>query len=261
MCKVIAIANQKGGVGKTTSSVNIGAGLTAKGKKVLHVDLDPQGSLTICLGHDPEKLTNTIAELIDGMIRRQPVLSAQDCIIVNDEGLELLPSNIGLSMVENAIVTATSREYIVKRLLEPLRPYYDYIILDCLPSLGMLTINALTACDSVIVPIQAQYLSLKGFELLMNTISMVKEETNPRIEIAGILITMYNSTTLSKDVRKALIETYGSTSIPVFNTAISSSIKAAEQSTSGKSIYLYKPNSKTAIEYEQLVREVLDNGI
>lgn len=257
MCKVIAIANQKGGVGKTTSAVNIGAGLVNNGKRVLLIDLDPQGSLTTCLGFDPDELENSISVLIDAMIRRAPVPDVRSFIVCNGEGVELLPANISLSVIDNAIVTATSREYIIKKLVDPLRPYYDYVILDCLPSLGMLTINALTAADSVIVPIQAQYLSLKGFELLLNTISMVKAETNPRITIDGILITMYNSSTsLSRDVKSAIHSTYGK-SIPIFNSVISTSVKAAEQSIVGKSIFLYKKNSKTAQEYDSVVLEVL----
>lgn len=259
MCKVIAIANQKGGVGKTTSSVNIGAGLVNKGKKVLFFDLDPQGNLTTCLGFEPDELENTLSILIDAMIRRTPLPNIQDYIIRNDEGLELVPANISLSIIETAIVTATSREYIIKKLIDQLRPYYDYIILDCNPSLGMLTINALTAADSVIVPIQAQYLSLKGFELLLNTISMVQTETNPRIVIDGILITMYNSTTsLSRDVKRAIYNNYGE-SIPIFSSVISYAVKAAEQSIAGKSIFNYNNDSKTAAEYASVVLEVLSH--
>lgn len=261
MCKIIAITNQKGGVGKTTSAVNIGVGLVNRGKKVLLIDLDPQGSLTTCLGFEPDELEFTISILIEKMIKREPLPPIQDFILRSSEGVDLLPANISLSVVENSIVTATSREYIVKKLIDPLRLHYDFIIIDCLPSLGMLTINALTAADSVIVPIQAQYLSLKGFELLLNTISMVKEETNPRIEIDGILITMYNSQTcLSKEIKEEIHQNYGP-NIPIFESVISASIKAAEQSVIGRSIFGYKKNSKTAKEYEEVVMEVLQRNV
>lgn len=262
MGKIIAVSNQKGGVGKTTSTLNIGAGLVRKGKKVLLLDLDPQGSLTTCMGFEPSELENTIAVVIDSFIRRSPITDIQS-LIMDVDGLDLLPSNITLSVVENAIVTATSREYILKKILAPLKAQYDYILIDCLPSLGMLNLNALTACDSVLVPIKAQFLDLKGFELLLDSINLVKEETNPDIVIEGIVLTMYDERLkLAKKVSDAIDRAYGGTdliegAVKIFNTRISTSTKAAEASVTGKSIFEYDKSCKTAGEYERLVMEVL----
>jgi chromosome partitioning protein len=262
MGKIIAVSNQKGGVGKTTSTLNIGAGLVQKGKKVLLLDLDPQGSLTTCMGFEPSELENTIAVVIDSFIRRSPISEIQS-LIMDVDGLHLLPSNITLSVVENAIVTATSREYILKKILAPLKAQYDYILIDCLPSLGMLNLNALTACDSVLVPIKAQFLDLKGFELLLDSINLVKEETNPDIVIEGIVLTMYDERLkLAKKVSDAIDRAYGGTdliegAVKIFNTRISTSTKAAEASVTGKSIFEYDKSCKTAGEYERLVMEVL----
>lgn len=262
MGKIIAVSNQKGGVGKTTSTLNIGAGLVQKGKKVLLLDLDPQGSLTTCMGFEPSELENTIAVVIDSFIRRSPISDIQS-LIMDVDGLHLLPSNITLSVVENAIVTATSREYILKKILAPLKAQYDYILIDCLPSLGMLNLNALTACDSVLVPIKAQFLDLKGFELLLDSINLVKEETNPDIVIEGIVLTMYDDRLkLAKKVSDAIDRAYGGTdliegAVKIFNTRISTSTKAAEASVTGKSIFEYDKSCKTAGEYERLVMEVL----
>lgn len=262
MGKIIAVSNQKGGVGKTTSTLNIGAGLVQKGKKVLLLDLDPQGSLTTCMGFEPSELENTIAVVIDSFIRRSPISDIQS-LIMDVDGLHLLPSNITLSVVENAIVTATSREYILKKILAPLKTQYDYILIDCLPSLGMLNLNALTACDSVLVPIKAQFLDLKGFELLLDSINLVKEETNPDIVIEGIVLTMYDDRLkLAKKVSDAIDRAYGGTdliegAVKIFNTRISTSTKAAEASVTGKSIFEYDKSCKTAGEYERLVMEVL----
>ena len=263
MGKIIAISNQKGGVGKTTSTLNIGAGLASKGKKVLLLDLDPQGSLTTCMGYEPSELENTIAQLIDAFIRRRAIDDLEP-FIIDVEGLHLLPSNITLSVVENAIVTATSREYILKKILAPLKEEYDYILIDCLPSLGMLNLNALTACDSVMVPIKAQFLDLKGFELLLDSINLVKAETNPAIGVEGIVLTMYDDRLkLAKKVSEAVQQAYGSSvsgspgGIRIFETRISTSTKAAEASATGQSIYDYDKGSKTAHEYERLVTEVM----
>jgi len=266
MGKIIAVSNQKGGVLKTTSTHNIGAGMVRQGKKVLLVDLDPQGSLTTCMGYEPSELEHTIAQFIDLSIRRTPVTDLSSYIIDVD-GLHLLPSNITLSVVENAIVTATSREYILKKILAPLKEQYDYILIDCLPSLGMLNLNALTACDSVVVPIKAQFLDLKGFELLLDSINLVKAETNPNICIEGIVLTMYDDRLkLAKKVSHAVESAYGSGegcelgTIRIFETRISTSTKAAEASVVGKSIYDYDKDGKTAQEYERLVTEVLTVG-
>ncbi len=258
MGKIIAVFNQKGGVGKTTTTMNVAAGLRDMGKNVLAIDLDPQGSLTTCFGFEPAEMEKTISQLLEALIRRAPVESISD-YIVEKNGMSLIPANITLSVTDVGIVTATAREYLLQKLLLGIKDEYDYILIDCLPSLGMLAINALTAADSIIVPIKAQYLDIKGFELLLSTLNLVKEETNRKLSVAGIVITMYDSRIkLAKQVAEALHDTYGSLGIKIFNTIISQSTKAAEASIEGKDIYAYSKDSKTSSEYAALTQEVLE---
>lgn len=261
MGRIITVTNQKGGVGKTTSTINIAAGLASAGKKVLTVDLDPQGSLTAALGYIPEQIENTTADLISALIRRDPIekYDIYDHIIQCGE-IFLLPANITLSVIDLAIVTATAREYLVSKMLNMIKSDFDYIIIDCLPSLGMLTINALTAADSVIVPIEAQDLAVKGFNLLRDTIELVQSETNHELKIEGVFLTKYNNQLkLAREMLKNTLYICENENIRMFNTKISTSTDAATASFVGKNIFQYKPGSKTATEYGQLVKEILEN--
>ena len=258
MAKVIAVANQKGGVGKTTTSVNLGIGLAKQGKKVLAIDSDPQGSLTASLGwREPNKLTSTLSTVMTKILQEIPV-DNREGILKHNEGVDILPANIELSGIEMTLVTAMSRETILKQYIDILSDDYDYIILDTCPSLGMLTLNALSAANSVIIPVQAQYLSLKGLEQLLQTIAKVKRKINPNLTIEGILITMTDTrTNYNKDIITLLSETYKD-KIRIFCNNIPQSVRASEISVDGVSIYTHAPNSKVALAYESLTREVLN---
>lgn len=254
--KIIAICNQKGGVGKTVTTVNLGIGLARQGKRVLLVDVDAQGSLTASLGYQqPDRLDETLATVLGKIIEDKPVTPGEG-IIHQEEGVDLLPANIELSGLEVTLVNTMSRETILREYLNTIRDQYDVILLDCCPSLGMLTINALTAADAVIVPLQAHYLSLKGMEQLMRTIGRVKRQLNPDLEISGILITMADlRTTYSREIVELLRKTYGS-KLKIFDTIIPQSIRAAETSAEGKSIFLHDPSGKVSAAYQALTMEV-----
>ena len=255
--KITAICNQKGGVGKTVTTVNLGIGLAREGKKVLLVDVDPQGSLTASLGYQhPDQLEGTLADVLGFIITDKPVLPGMG-IIHQAEGVDLLPANIELSGLEVTLVNTMSRETILRDYLNSVRDRYDVILLDCCPSLGMLTINALAAADEVIIPAQAHYLSLRGMEQLIRTISNVKRKINPALEIAGILITMADMrTNYSREIIELLRNTYGS-KLRIFDSIIPLSIRAAETSAEGRSIYLHDPAGKVSAAYTALTQEVL----
>ena len=260
MCKVIAVTNQKGGVGKTTTTVNLGIGLAKLGKKVLLIDSDPQGSLTISLGYrEPDELDITLADLVTEVVEEKEI-SFSEAILHHMEGIDFIPANIELSALEVNLVNVISREYMLKCLIDKVRDKYDVIIIDCMPSLGMLTINALVAADSVLIPVQAGFLSVKGLEQLIKTIGRIQKRINKGLAIEGILLTMVDSrTNYARDVAQLVYDTYSGI-VPVFETTIPMSVRAAEISAEGSSIYEYDPKGKAAVAYKALTEEVACRG-
>ena len=259
MCKIIAIANQKGGVTKTTTTVNLGIGLAKQGKRVLLVDADAQGSLTASLGYvEPDSMEVTFPTVLEKLAQDEEV-SKSEGILAHEEGISLMPCNIELSAFEVSMVNMMRREYIIRQYTDLVKEDFDYILLDCMPSLGMVTINALTAADSVIIPVQAAYLPVKGLEQLIKSIGMVKKHLNSRLGIEGILVSMVDGRTrFSKDIIELLDNTYGE-AVNIFQARIPMSVRAAECSAEGVSIYKHDPKGKVAAAYEELTREVLAN--
>ena len=313
---IIAVVNQKGGTGKTTTTENLGVGLALEGKKVLLVDTDPQASLTVSLGNPcPDDLSPTLSDLMGKIMMENPItpdegilhhpegvdlvllidadpqgdlttcLGWQDTdnlgitlatkltdvinetmndptvgILHHDEGVDLIPANLELSAMEFNLVNAMSRETALRNYLSEVKEKYDYILIDCMPSLGMVTINALSAADSVIIPVQAQYLPAKGMTQLVQTISRVKKRINPGLKIDGMLLTLVDSrTNLAKSTVEALRENFGS-QIKMYRTYIPIAVKAAETSSKGKSIFAYEPGSTVSKAYTEFTKEVLADG-
>ena len=258
--KIIAVVNQKGGTGKTTTTENIGIGLVNEGKKVLLIDMDPQGSLTISLGYPrPDEMYPTLSDVLEKVIREN-LENPKEGIINQREGVDLMPGNIELSGLEVSLVNIMSRETILKRYLDEIKKEYDYILLDCMSSLGMVTMNALVAADSVLIPVQAQYLSAKGLEQLLQTISKVRRQINPKLKIDGIVLTMVDKrTNYAKEISALVRNVYGG-NIKVFKTDIPHSVRAAEISAEGKSIFEHDPKGKVAEAYRELTKEVIALG-
>lgn len=257
-CKVIAIANQKGGVGKTTTTFNLGVALKNQGKKVLVIDSDPQGDLTTYMGYNEKDIDKSIADLMQDVIYDKP-FNTKETILNNPEGIDLLPSNLDLSAVEVALVNAMSREFIIKTAIKDIKKDYDYILIDCMPSLGMLTINALACSDKIIIPVQDHFLAAKGMGHLLKTVSRVKKTINSELKIGGVLLTLVNKrTNLSKETLNSLKENYGSV-VNIYETQIPLAVKTAESTARGKSIFKYDKNSKVATAYNDFAKEVLSN--
>lgn len=259
MSRVIVIVNQKGGVGKTTTTVNLGVGLAREGKRVLVIDADPQGNLSHCFGIvNPDELEIALPDIMELIIMDKEFDVTQG-IVHHKEGIDLMPCNINLSGVDVSLVNAMSREYVMKTYVDSAKENYDYILIDCMPSLGMITLNALTAADSVLIPVQAAYLPVKGLEQLITTISRVKKHLNPGITFEGILISMLNRrTNYAKDIMDLLNEYYGK-SIPIFESKIPLAVKASETSAAGVSIFTLAKKHSVAEAYEKLTKEVISH--
>jgi chromosome partitioning protein len=248
---VIAMCNQKGGVGKTTTTINLGAALAETGRKVLLVDFDPQGSASVGLGVNPHTLERTIYNLL-----LSRTLDPADIIVPTGvENMDILPANIDLSAAELQLVSEVAREQTLKRVLDRQRSKYDMILIDCAPSLGLLTVNALTAADKVLTPLECEFFALRGIALLTDTVNKVKDRLNPDLEMLGILGTMFDARTLhSREVLARAVEAFGET---VFHTVIRRTIKFPETTVAGEPITTYAPSSSGADQYRTLVREVL----
>jgi chromosome partitioning protein len=258
MSKVIAVGNQKGGDGKSTTTGNLGIGLAREGKKVLLIDADSQGSLTARLGYEqPDEMEETLANVLEMIDQREAIQDGYG-ILHHEEGVDLLPSNIELSGVEFFLEKALSRETLLRRYVNTIRDKYDYVLIDCMPSLSLITMNAFTCADSVLIPVQAAYLPYKGLEQLFLTLQNVRDALNPDICIEGILLTMVdNRTTYARDICQMLRDTYKNNRI--FKTQIPFSVRAAEMSAEGVSIFRHDPKGKVAKAYLELTKEVLAN--
>ena len=257
---VIACVNQKGGTGKTTTCENLGAGLVMEGKKVLLVDFDPQASLSISLGYPkPEELPVTITDMMKRVVEEEGIPPGEG-ILHHEEGMDLMPSSIELSGMEVSLVNTISRETVLKDYLESVKRDYDFILLDCSPSLGMLTINAMAAADTLLIPVQASYLPAKGLEQLLQTVNKVRRQINPKLKIEGILLTMVDTRTNdAREISKLIRNAYGG-KIKVYDTEIPRSVRASEISKEGKSIFKHDPGGKVAEAYRELTREVVKNA-
>lgn len=249
--RVLAMVNQKGGVGKTTSTVNLGAALAEYGRRVLLIDFDPQGALSVALGVPAHELERTVYNLLmdDGCAIEDVTVSTAV------PGLDLVPSNIDLSAAEVALVNEVAREHALTRAIEPVLDRYDYIIIDCQPSLGLLTVNALTAANGVLIPLECEYFALRGVKLLTDTVAKVQSRLNPRLEVTGVVATMYDSRTLhTREVLERVVDAFGDL---VFHTVISRTIKFPDATVAGEPITVFAPTSPAADAYRQLARELI----
>ncbi len=259
MTKTIAIANQKGGVGKTCTTVNLGVRLADYGYRVLLVDLDAQANLTMSLGwHSPDELSVTVATMLHKTINEESIASREG-ILTHQEGIDLLPSSIQLSGFDATLNNELGRESVLRQYLHGIEDQYDFILIDCMPSLNVLTVNALVAANSVIVPTQPQYFSMAGLQMLFQTIQRVQRKLNPALQVEGVLVTMMDRRPLfTRDLVSKLRENYGE-HIRVFEAEIPTSIRLVESGAKGKSIFAYDPNGKAADAYDMVAREVMNH--
>jgi chromosome partitioning protein len=250
--RIAAVCNQKGGVGKTTTTINLGAALAEQGRRVLLVDFDPQGALSVGLGIQPHELDRTVYNLL-----MERGITAHDVVMkTRVEGMDLLPSNIDLSGAEVQLVHEVGREFVLGRVLQPVMPDYDVILIDCQPSLGLLTVNALACADGVLVPLECEYFALRGVALLMETIDKVSSRLSPKLAIDGLLATMYDSRTLhTREVLSGVVEGFGDR---VFHTVISRTVRFPDATVAGEPITLFDPACNGASSYRELAKEVLD---
>ena len=259
MTKVIAIANPKGGVGKTSTTVNLGAGLVRQGYAVLAIDFDPQANLTMALGFkSPDDMEYTVSNVLAKAMDEEPI-DPSEGILTTEEGVDLMPSSIQLSRYELSLVNEMNRESMLRQFVDAAKPNYDYILIDCAPSLNVLALNALTAADSVLIPTQPEFFSNAGLQMLLSTVSKVRKKINPSLNIEGVLVTMMDKRpNFTKELVSQLREAYGG-AIKVFDTEIPKSIRMTESNVNGKSVFGYNPKNPVGIAYEALTQEVIEH--